>query len=45
LRIEILRTLHRALHPQSEKSKSTAVTRNNIAAQNKTESKELADVS
>ncbi len=45
LRIEILRTLHRALHPQSEKSKNNAVSANNVIPQNMIESKELADVS
>jgi NitT/TauT family transport system ATP-binding protein len=45
LRIEILRTLHRALHPQTDKSKSSADARNDLAAQNKTESKELVHVS
>ncbi len=39
LRIEILRTLHRALHPQANKLKPQAVEQNNI------ETKELADVS
>ncbi len=45
LRIEILRTLHRALHPQSEKSKNNAVSANSVIPQNMIESKELADVS
>lgn len=45
LRIEILRTLHRALHPQTDKSKSNAAARKDLAAQFKTESKELAHVS
>ena len=39
LRIEILRTLHRALHPQTSKSK------NNDVVQKNTESKEIAHVS
>ncbi len=45
LRIEILRTLHRALHPQSEKSKNNAVSANSVIPQNMIESKELTDVS
>ena len=45
LRIEILRTLHRALHPQSEKSKNNAVSANSVIPQTMIESKELADVS
>ena len=45
LRIEILRTLHRALHPQTEKSKNNVVSVNNVISQTMIESKELADVS
>jgi NitT/TauT family transport system ATP-binding protein len=51
LRIEILRTLHSALHPRADKPnrmampRNNVVTRSNLATQNKIELKELADVS